>query len=73
MENFFKKIFPSWLNISIDYNWRGLIAMSQKLTPSIGNNIISAPASIAFIADSPCQVFEVNAPISNASVIIRPL
>ena len=36
MENFFKKIFPSWLNISIDYNWRGLIAMSQKLTPSIG-------------------------------------
>ena len=36
MENFFKNIFPSWLNISIDYNWRGLIAMSQKLTPSIG-------------------------------------
>jgi len=36
MESFFKNIFPSWLNISIDYNWRGLIAMSQKLTPSIG-------------------------------------
>ena len=36
MENFFKNIFPSWSNISVDYNWRGLIAMSQKLTPSIG-------------------------------------
>ena len=36
MEKFLKNIFPKWLNISIDYNWRGLIAMSQKLTPSIG-------------------------------------
>ena len=36
MEKFFKNIFPDWVNISIDYNWRGLIAMSQKLTPSIG-------------------------------------
>ena len=36
MERFLKNIFPSWSNISIDYNWRGLIAMSQKLTPSIG-------------------------------------
>jgi glycine/D-amino acid oxidase-like deaminating enzyme len=36
MEKFLKNIFPNWSNISIDYNWRGLIAMSQKLTPSIG-------------------------------------
>ena len=36
MERFLKKIFPSWSNVSVDYNWRGLIAMSQKLTPSIG-------------------------------------
>ena len=36
MEIFLKNIFPRWSNISIDYNWRGLIAMSQKLTPSIG-------------------------------------
>ena len=36
MEKFFKNIFPDWSSISIDYNWRGLIAMSQKLTPSIG-------------------------------------
>lgn len=36
MEKFFKNIFPDWAKISIDYNWRGLIAMSQKLTPSIG-------------------------------------
>ena len=36
MEKFFKNIFPDWASISVDYNWRGLIAMSQKLTPSIG-------------------------------------
>ena len=36
MERFLKKIFPSWSNVSVDYNWRGLIDMSQKLTPSIG-------------------------------------
>jgi len=36
MEKFLKNIFPKWSNISIEYNWRGLIAMSQKLTPSIG-------------------------------------
>ena len=36
MERFLKKIFPSWSNVTVDYNWRGLIAMSQKLTPSIG-------------------------------------
>tara|TARA_B100001057_G_scaffold439656_1_gene473004 strand:+ start:149 stop:1495 length:1347 start_codon:yes stop_codon:yes gene_type:complete len=36
MEKFLKNIFPEWSNISIEYNWRGLIAMSQKLTPSIG-------------------------------------
>jgi glycine/D-amino acid oxidase-like deaminating enzyme len=36
MEKFLKDIFPQWFNISIDYNWRGLIALSQKLTPSIG-------------------------------------
>ena len=36
MERFLKNIFPGWSNVSIDYNWRGLIAMSQKLTPSIG-------------------------------------
>ena len=32
----FKDIFPDWSKISIDYSWRGFIAMSQKLTPSIG-------------------------------------
>ena len=36
MEKFLKNIFPNWSDISIEYNWRGLIAMSQKLTPSIG-------------------------------------
>ena len=36
MEVFLKSIFPSWSNINIEYRWRGLIALSQKLTPSIG-------------------------------------
>jgi glycine/D-amino acid oxidase-like deaminating enzyme len=36
MEKFLKDIFPKWKDITIDYNWRGLIALSQKLTPSIG-------------------------------------
>src|SRR6056300_399309 len=36
MEKFLKNIFPKWSNVTIDYNWRGLIALSQKLTPSIG-------------------------------------
>jgi glycine/D-amino acid oxidase-like deaminating enzyme len=36
MEKFLKDIFPNWSNVTIDYNWRGLIALSQKLTPSIG-------------------------------------
>ena len=36
MEKFLKNIFPKWSNVSIDYNWRGLIALSQKLTPSVG-------------------------------------
>ncbi len=36
MEKFLKNIFPNWLGVSVEYNWRGLIAMSQKLTPSIG-------------------------------------
>tara|TARA_A100000164_G_scaffold350267_1_gene353956 strand:+ start:192 stop:1538 length:1347 start_codon:yes stop_codon:yes gene_type:complete len=36
MQKFLKNIFPKWNNLTIDYNWRGLIALSQKLTPSIG-------------------------------------
>ena len=36
MEKFLKDIFPKWKDINIEYNWRGLIALSQKLTPSIG-------------------------------------
>ena len=36
MEKFLKDIFPAWSNVTIDYKWRGLIALSQKLTPSIG-------------------------------------
>ena len=39
----------------------------------LGSKIISAPAAIARIADSPSHVFLFNAPISSASVIIKPL
>ena len=36
MEKLLKDIFPKWKDVNIEYNWRGLIALSQKLTPSIG-------------------------------------
>ena len=36
IENNFKSIFPNWKNIDIDYTWRGLVAFSSKLAPSIG-------------------------------------
>ncbi|MBM3630710.1 MAG: FAD-binding oxidoreductase [Alphaproteobacteria bacterium] len=36
MEKQFKLIFPKWVNVSIEYSWRGFIALSQKLAPSIG-------------------------------------
>ena len=36
METFLKRIFPKWEDVNIEYNWRGLIALSQKLTPSVG-------------------------------------
>ena len=36
MDKFLKNIFPNWSNVTIDYKWRGLIALSQKLAPSIG-------------------------------------
>ena len=36
VSTFLKEIFPQWYNVAIDYNWRGLIALSQKLAPSIG-------------------------------------
>ena len=36
MELQLKAIFPNWVNVSIEYSWRGFIALSQKLAPSIG-------------------------------------
>ena len=29
-------IFPHWSNINIDYRWSGLVAITNKLSPSIG-------------------------------------
>tara|TARA_B110000116_G_C16770471_1_gene553048 strand:- start:526 stop:1866 length:1341 start_codon:yes stop_codon:yes gene_type:complete len=36
MEKQMKFIFPHWFNVNIDYSWRGLVAMTNKLSPSIG-------------------------------------
>ena len=36
MEKEMKNIFPHWSNVRIDYRWRGLVAMTNKLSPSIG-------------------------------------
>ena len=36
MEQQMKKVFPNWINVQIDYHWRGLVAVTTKFTPSIG-------------------------------------
>ena len=36
MEREMKNIFPNWSHVEIDYKWRGLVAMTNKLSPSIG-------------------------------------
>ena len=36
IEKNFNNIFPNWKNIEIDYSWRGLVAFTSKLSPSIG-------------------------------------
>jgi len=36
IERDFKYIFPEWGNIKIDFTWRGLVAFTSKLAPSIG-------------------------------------
>ena len=36
MEQQMKKVFPNWSHVKIDFHWRGLVAMTAKLTPSIG-------------------------------------
>ena len=36
IETNFKSIFPNWNDIKVDYSWRGLVAFTSKLSPSIG-------------------------------------
>ena len=36
MEKQMKKVFPNWNDVEIEYNWRGLVAVTTKFTPSIG-------------------------------------
>ena len=36
MEKEMKRIFPNWENVEVDYKWRGFVAVTTKLTPSIG-------------------------------------
>ena len=36
IEKDFKSVFPEWKNINIDFTWRGLVAFTTKLAPSIG-------------------------------------
>lgn len=37
MERRLGELFPSWAGIEVEYRWRGLVAMSRKLAPSIGS------------------------------------
>ena len=36
MEQQMKKVFPKWNNVNIDFHWRGLVAVTNKFSPSIG-------------------------------------
>ena len=36
MEKKMKTVFPNWLNVEIDFKWRGFVAVTTKFTPSIG-------------------------------------
>ena len=36
IEKNFKSVFPNWNDIKVDYSWRGLVAFTSKLSPSIG-------------------------------------
>ena len=36
MEKKMKTVFPNWLNVKIDFKWRGFVAVTTKFTPSIG-------------------------------------
>ena len=36
MENQMKKVFPNWKDVEIDFHWRGLVAVTTKLSPSLG-------------------------------------
>ena len=37
MERRLGQLFPSWAGVAVEYRWRGLVAMSRKLAPSIGS------------------------------------
>lgn len=36
MQHRLGQLFPSWAGVAVDYRWRGLVAMSRKLAPSLG-------------------------------------
>ncbi len=36
MERRLGQLFPGWSGVAVDYRWRGLVAMSRKLAPSVG-------------------------------------
>ena len=36
MEKQMKNVFPNWINVNIDFHWRGLVAVTTKFSPSIG-------------------------------------
>ena len=36
LTNQFRKLFPHWREIEIDYQWHGLICLTRRLTPAIG-------------------------------------
>jgi glycine/D-amino acid oxidase-like deaminating enzyme len=36
MERRFAEIFPAWATVEFDYFWRGLVCMTERMTPALG-------------------------------------
>jgi glycine/D-amino acid oxidase-like deaminating enzyme len=80
----FARIFPALASVSFDYFWRGIVALSQKLTPSVGqleeddsiyyalgyqaNGVATAPYAGKLVAQAIGKRQRVKAPLPMAGL-----
>ncbi|AFL50319.1 glycine/D-amino acid oxidase-like deaminating enzyme [Sinorhizobium fredii] len=87
MSSEFARIFPTLRSVSFDYFWRGVVALSQKLTPSLGqfeeepsvyyalgyqaNGVATAPYAGKLVAKAIGERQRVSAPLPMAGLPAR--